>query len=175
VDERKKRQRNRLTAAEINRLQSRGRKARYADGNRLYLAVDVSGAARWVFIYRWKLKPDEPGPGRQREMSLGSLDHVSLADARRRAREARSALAAGQDPILLKHGGQGTSVASVSRRTLTPTRSTSSDAPVANTESGAEEPVAASINAPRVNKSARGKLMEVAHKKAGQQELFEDD
>ncbi|KQQ13538.1 integrase [Methylobacterium sp. Leaf123] len=64
---------------------------RYGDGGGLYLQVDPSGAKRWLLIFR--------SQGRQREMGLGGLGSVSLADARRRRDEARRLLAEGRDPI----------------------------------------------------------------------------
>lgn len=64
---------------------------RYGDGGGLYLQVDPSGTKRWLLIFR--------SQGRQREMGLGGLASVSLADARRRRDEARRLLAEGRDPI----------------------------------------------------------------------------
>ncbi|MGU3329886.1 tyrosine-type recombinase/integrase [Methylobacterium mesophilicum] len=64
---------------------------RHADGDGLYLVVDASGAKRWLFLFRWQ--------GKLKEMGLGGLSTVSLADARERAREARRILKDGQNPI----------------------------------------------------------------------------
>jgi integrase len=58
----------------------------YADGGGLYLRVHATGRS-WVFRFR----------GRQ--MGLGSVHTVSLAEARERAREARQRLQDGIDPI----------------------------------------------------------------------------
>ena len=71
---------------------------RHADGDNLYLVVDKSGAKRWVFIYRWR-EPGQTGPGRLREMGLGSLAKVSLAKARLKAADQRELLGDGVDPI----------------------------------------------------------------------------
>ena len=57
---------------------------RHADGEGLYLLVEGGGAKRWVFLFRWKA-PGEKGPGKLREMGLGGLSAVSLADAREKA------------------------------------------------------------------------------------------
>ena len=54
--------------------------------------MDASGAKRWLFLFRWD--------GKLKEMGLGSVSRVSLANARSRAAEARTVLAAGQNPIL---------------------------------------------------------------------------
>jgi hypothetical protein len=63
----------------------------HADGGGLYLQVSPSHSKSWVF--RFTLH------GRAREMGLGSLKAVSLADARDRAREARKLLQDKRDPI----------------------------------------------------------------------------
>lgn len=63
----------------------------YADGGNLYLRVDSSGAKRWTFIFRWN--------GRRREMGLGPLSVVGLAEARETARIARNQVHNGIDPI----------------------------------------------------------------------------
>ena len=57
---------------------------RHADGGGLYLVVEKSGAKRWSFLYRQN--------GRLREMGLGGLVNVPLADARGKAAEARRIL-----------------------------------------------------------------------------------
>jgi len=57
---------------------------RHADGDNLYLVVDPSGAKRWSFLYR--------KDGRLREMGLGRLANVSLAEARKKAAAARAIL-----------------------------------------------------------------------------------
>lgn len=63
----------------------------YADGDGLYLRIDQTGARRWVWIFHLHKK--------RREMGLGSLDRVGLADARKAAEAARRMLADGLDPI----------------------------------------------------------------------------
>ena len=63
----------------------------HADGGGLYLQVSPSHSKSWVFRYTLH--------GRAREMGLGSLKAVSLADARDRAREARKLLQDKRDPI----------------------------------------------------------------------------
>jgi integrase len=63
----------------------------HADGGGLYLQVTASGARTWV--YRFMLH------GRAREMGLGPLHIVSLAEAREKAREWRKLRHEGVDPI----------------------------------------------------------------------------
>jgi integrase len=76
-----------LTAIRINSLSVPGR---YADGNGLYLVVDPSGAKRWVL--RTVVR------GKRRDMGLGGLRLVSLAEARVKALEYRKHARAGGDP-----------------------------------------------------------------------------
>lgn len=63
----------------------------HADGGGLYLQVTGAGARSWV--YRFTLG------GKTREMGLGSLQAVSLAQARQKATECRRQCAEGIDPI----------------------------------------------------------------------------
>ncbi len=63
----------------------------YADGAGLYLQVTGAGAKSW--IYRFSLR------GKAREMGLGSLSAVRLADARTKAAECRTLRQEGIDPI----------------------------------------------------------------------------
>ena len=63
----------------------------HCDGRGLYLQVAADGARSW--IYRFKLKK------RARDMGLGSLDEVTLAEAREKAAEARRLVRQGIDPI----------------------------------------------------------------------------
>jgi integrase len=62
----------------------------YGDGGGLYLRVQPAGKS-WIFRYRFA--------GRRRDMGLGQYPVVPLAEARRKADEARRKLAAGVDPI----------------------------------------------------------------------------
>ena len=63
----------------------------HADGGGLYAQVSRAGTKSWV--YRFTLK------GRSRDMGLGSVRSVSLAEARTKAAECRALLAKGIDPI----------------------------------------------------------------------------
>jgi alkanesulfonate monooxygenase SsuD/methylene tetrahydromethanopterin reductase-like flavin-dependent oxidoreductase (luciferase family) len=78
----------RLTAVAIRNLKRPGR---YADGNGLYLFVDDSGAKRWVL--RTVIN------GKRRDVGLGSVRLVSLADAREEARQLRRKARDGEDPL----------------------------------------------------------------------------
>src|SRR5919112_45617 len=90
------RQTKRLSARSVASLTRPGR---HADGDGLYLIIDKSGAKRWAFIFRWG--------GKLKEMGLGGLASVSLADARERAGEARRLLANRRNPIEVRRREQG--------------------------------------------------------------------
>jgi integrase len=82
----------RLSAAKIERqLKKPGR---YADGDGLYLQIADGGTRAWLFQYSWQ--------GRIRQLGLGSYIHVSLADARKKAKAARDLVGGGIDPIAQK-------------------------------------------------------------------------
>lgn len=63
----------------------------YADGDGLYLIVSPTGAKRWTFIFFWQTK--------RKELGLGKLAALSLADARDAADEARRMVAGNVNPI----------------------------------------------------------------------------
>lgn len=77
-----------LTALEVKAITDPGK---HADGKGLYLVVSKSGSKSWMFRYA--------NAGRQREMGLGSLRNVSLADARTKAEAARKQIGDGLDPL----------------------------------------------------------------------------
>jgi integrase len=77
----------RLSASALRRLPS----GMHGDGAGLWLQVTPSGATSWIF--RFSLF------GRAREMGLGSLNTVSLNEARESALECRKLLRDGRDPI----------------------------------------------------------------------------
>jgi integrase len=63
----------------------------YGDGGGLWLQVSISGTKSWIFRFTRQ--------GRQREMGLGPLHTVSLAEAREKAKACRQHLLDGHDPI----------------------------------------------------------------------------
>ena len=78
-----------LSATKVSKLKKPGR---YGDGRGLWLHIRSTGTKAWVLRYMLHGKP--------REMGLGPLDAVGLADARERARTARRQIVAeGIDPI----------------------------------------------------------------------------
>ena len=81
----------RLTALAVSRMNKPGL---YADGAGLYLRVGRNGSKRWAF--RFMLN------GTQHEMGFGGLNKVSLADARKKASDARLLLSEGRSPLIHK-------------------------------------------------------------------------
>lgn len=92
----------RLTARAVATISKPGR---HADGDGLYLIVDPSGARRWLFLFRWQ--------GKLKEMGLGGISAVSLAEAREKAADARRVLAGGRNPIEVRRVGEQASSATV--------------------------------------------------------------
>jgi Arm domain-containing DNA-binding protein len=87
---------NSLTGLKVARISKPGR---YGDGGGLYLRVaeyrlkdgTLARSKNWLFRFE--------RDGRERQMGLGSLNTLSLADARAKARDCRKALLDGTDPI----------------------------------------------------------------------------
>ncbi len=79
-----------LTARQVETLKKAGR---HSDGGGLYLHVKSSGGKSWAFI--------SVANGKRREIGLGPLASVPLAEARRKAQEAREAIARGADPLVV--------------------------------------------------------------------------
>jgi integrase len=84
-----------LSAVAVARAKTRGY---LSDGAGLYLRVSTSGSKSWVFRFK--------DGGRLREMGLGSLNTISLAEARQRAAGCRKMRQDGLDPIAEKKAGR---------------------------------------------------------------------
>lgn len=82
---------NRLSPKVVSNKRTSGY---YADGNNLYLQISKTGTKSWIF--RFTLN------GKEREMGLGPLHTVALADARAAAADARKLLLQSIDPILAR-------------------------------------------------------------------------
>lgn len=85
----------RLTKKDIERAKKR---RKYSDGRGLFLSVSKTGSKTWAFCYRFP-NPDSPKGYKEREMGLGSIDFMSLDDARDRAVELRRMVRQGVDPM----------------------------------------------------------------------------
>jgi integrase len=63
----------------------------HSDGGGLYLRVTATGTKSWIFRYQLA--------GKRRDMGLGRVSDVTLAEARGKAAEARQVIASGGDPL----------------------------------------------------------------------------
>src|SRR5262249_19012780 len=81
-----------LSVAKVNALKARGF---YCDGGGLYLQVAPGGSKSWVF----RFKQD----GKARDMGLGPLHTIGLAEARELALEKRKLRVLGIDPIAARN------------------------------------------------------------------------
>lgn len=81
----------RMQRLSVKSVAAKKRPGYYADGGGLYLQIGETGTKSWIFRYMLN--------GKAREMGLGSLRSVSLADARTRAAEQRALLHDRIDPI----------------------------------------------------------------------------
>ena len=86
---------HRLSARAVQTLTKRGY---HADGGGLYLLVGPTGAKSWVLRYQ--------RAGRRREMGLGPLTAVSLAEARQAAIAQHKMLVSGDDPIAVRRAAR---------------------------------------------------------------------
>src|SRR5688572_26135 len=86
----------RLTAVHVRNIKKSGR---YADGNGLYLFVDDSGAKRWLLR--------TVVAGKRRDIGLGSVRLVSLAEARDEATRLRRLARRGENPLLERRRARG--------------------------------------------------------------------
>ena len=80
----------RIKALDLTRKKAPGL---YADGGGLYLQVSQAGTKSWIFRYRMN------GRTTPRDMGLGPVNTIGLADARQRATDARRVILEGVDPI----------------------------------------------------------------------------
>lgn len=83
-----------LTEIQIRQLKPAERNYQCSDGRGLYLEIQPTGSKLWRFKYRHL--------GKQNRLALGRHPDVGLAEARRRADEARQVLQGGEDPLALR-------------------------------------------------------------------------
>ncbi len=79
----------------------------YGDGNGLFLQVGRGGTKSWIFRYSFA--------ERRRDMGLGSLQFVSLAEARAKALGARKLLLEGFDPIEVRASNKKAAMAAAAK------------------------------------------------------------
>lgn len=87
-----------LTDTEIRKAKPQSKPYKLSDGAGLYVWVTPSGGRRWRASYRHQ--------GKQKTATFGGYPEVSLALARERHRNARKALAEGQDPMEQRKAAQ---------------------------------------------------------------------
>ena len=91
---------HKLTRAKIRKLTQNGM---HSDGGGLFVEVTNGGSGRsWLFKYRLT------GTRKQRLMGLGSLNKISLAEARVLAHEYREMVKAGLDPLVEREKNKAT-------------------------------------------------------------------
>ena len=95
-----------LTDVAIKQAKATGKPYRMADGGNLYLLVGADGTKSWQFRYRHG--------GKQQTATLGKLDAVPLAEARKRAQEAGDLVAKGEHLTHEKNINKARKVASSS-------------------------------------------------------------
>jgi hypothetical protein len=78
----------------VKKVQSLSQPGKYGDGRNLWLIIGSTGRKRWEFRYTVA--------GKSREMGLGSVEFMSLDEARDRAFELRRMLKQGTDPLAEK-------------------------------------------------------------------------
>lgn len=100
---------NKLSALQIQRAKDPGY---YGDGGGLWLQISKLGGKSWVFRFKYQ--------GKAREMGLGPLHTVSLAEARQKALQHRKTLLEDKDPIEERKIAQlHSKLASASEKTFT--------------------------------------------------------
>lgn len=93
-----------LSPLKVNKTKKEGY---HGDGGGLWLQVSKSGSKSWIF--RFTLNR------RQREMGLGAVHTVSLAEARIKAREYRQMLQEGIDPLEMREEKKRTDALAMAR------------------------------------------------------------
>src|SRR5215467_592379 len=83
---------HRLSAFKVEKAKQPGL---YCDGGGLYLRVAEGGSKQWIYRY--------VTAGRPRDMGIGPVHVLTLAEAREKAREASKLRLDGIDPIAAKH------------------------------------------------------------------------
>jgi integrase len=106
---------NRLSPVKVKTTKRTGM---YADGGGLYLQVKVkdSGAINKSWVFRYAISDThENGRQKERQMGLGSLDTISLAEAREKALNCRKLRDQGVDPIEARRAERANSALEAAR------------------------------------------------------------
>lgn len=97
----------RLTAKQVQALKQPGR---HGDGDGLYLEISRTGSKSWILRVTVN--------GRRRDIGLGGLSWVTLAQAREKARELRAAAKDGRDPVAERKAKQAAPTLEAAAREL---------------------------------------------------------
>ncbi len=87
-----------LTDSRIRQTKAPDRPTKLADGGGMYLLLRPDGSRYWRLDYRFD--------GKRKTLALGVYPEISLGEARRRRRAAKTLLAAGQDPGAVRKAGK---------------------------------------------------------------------
>lgn len=90
-------------------IQKANKRRKYADGRGLFLSVSANKRKTWVFCYRFP-DPAAKRGYREREMGLGSVDHMDLEEARREVMSLRERVRDGIDPLEERRSGSGLAI-----------------------------------------------------------------
>lgn len=101
---------NRLKDLELRRLIAKGDPIARSDGDGLTFTLSTAGTASWVVRYRLH--------GRRPEITIGNYPDISLADARKLAREIRAKVDRGEDPAAEKQRAKAQAIADWTVREL---------------------------------------------------------
>lgn len=102
------------------KVEAARRPGKYADGGGLYLQVReaVGGGVNQSWIFRYRIAGvtlTKAGKITSREMGLGPVDTIGLAEARERARKARALVLDGKDPAAERDAAKAEKVAASGR------------------------------------------------------------
>ena len=87
-----------LTARKVQSIIKEGKPGKFSDGGGLYVVMPKSGTAYWMARYTIY--------GKRKEMKLGKVGHVSLADVRAIAAKVGKDVSDGQDPLAARQREQ---------------------------------------------------------------------
>lgn len=93
------------TVKAVEKLLREGVAGEYSGGNGLYLKVSGKGSGSW--IYRYQIN------GKRKRLGLGSVEHITLADAGKLLQEQRGLVAQGIDPQEVRKDNQQQEAAKV--------------------------------------------------------------
>lgn len=101
---------HRLNDLSIRRLIAKGEPVARSDGDGLTFTLSKAGTASWIVRYRLY--------GRRPEITIGNYPDISLADARKAAREIRAKVDRGEDPAAEKQQAKAMAMADWTVREL---------------------------------------------------------